>query len=286
MLCEFLTSSVEKVAKNEGFIDCKIERTPGSNQHGDNFLGVMTAITVSGMRMVNGTAKADALHLICKSPPLSEIRKKNWKSKMVFEREIYIYTKLLPAFDRFQREKGLNESDSFRAYPKVYACETDATNDMYVLIMEDLTVENFKMWPKNVLITLDHQLLVLRELAKFHAISFAMNDQRRSEFNEFERLTDLTFDVIINGSLKNHFDKIIARAANEMNDPKHAKIFDKFRKTYTKSMDNLLRGEMSTEFAVIRHGDCWNNNFLFQYGGDQVSENFRINFKLILIVKV
>lgn len=283
MQCEFITTGVKKVAKNAGFIDFTIETTAGS-QHGDNFLSVMTAITVSGMRMVDGTTRADKLYLICKAPPLSEIRKKNWKSKMVFDREIYIYTKLLPAFDRFQRERGLSEADSFLAYPKVYACEMNEINDMYILIMEDLTMRNFKMWPKNVLITLDHQLMVLRELGKYHAISFAMNDQRPNEFAEFKQLTDVTFDIIINGSLKNHFDKIIERAANEMQNPKHAEIFDKFRKTYTKSMENLLLGEIGTEFAVIRHGDCWNNNFLFKYGcgsdGDQVGE-FSINFNVI-----
>lgn len=173
MLCEFITASVEKVAQNEGFSDYKIETTAGSKP-GDNFLGVMTAITISGMRMVNGTAKADALYLICKSPPLSEIRQKNWKSKIVFDREVFVYTKLLPAFDRFQREKGLNAIDSFHAYPKVYACDVNTTNDTHILIMEDLTMKNFKMWPKHELITLDHELLVLRELAKYHAISFAM----------------------------------------------------------------------------------------------------------------
>lgn len=270
MLSEFIKTNVEKVAKTEGFIDFKIETTAGS-KHGDNFLGVLTAITVSGERMVDGTVKADELYLICKAPPLSEIRKKNWKSLAVFDREIYIYTKLLPAFVRFQQEKGLSETDSFLAFPKVYACERSATNDMYILIMEDLTVKNFRMWPKHELITLDHELLVLRELAKFHAISFAMNDQQPHLFAEFKQLTDVTFDVIINGPLKKHFDKIIERAAHEMQNPKHSEILHNFRKSYTKSMENLLLGTISTESAVIRHGDCWNNNFLFQYGDDQVS---------------
>lgn len=280
MLSEFITASVERVAKSEGFVDYKIETTAGS-KNGDNFLGVVTAVTVTGMRrMINGAIESDALHLICKAPPLSEIRKKNWKSKLVFEREIYIYTKLLPAFDRFQREKGLNESDLFLAYPKVYACDVDDANDMYTLIMEDLTMKNFKMWPKSELISLDHELLVLRELAKFHAISFAMENQRPNEFAEFKRLTDLTYGVIINGSLKHHFDKVIERTAKQMQNRKHAEILQRFRKSYTKSVERLLLGEISTEFAVIRHGDCWNNNFMFEYdgasGGDQV--NFRSSF--------
>lgn len=273
MLCKFLMASIGKVAKSEGFYDrFEIETTAGS-KNGDNFLGVVSAVTVTGMRSINGVTKSDALHLICKAPPLSEIRKKNWKSKLVFEREIYIYTKLLPAFERFQREKGLNESDLFLAYPKVYACDVDDANDMHVLIMEDLTMKNFKMWPKNELITLDHELLVLRELAKFHAVSFAMQQQCPNEFAEFKRLADLTYDVIINGSLKTHFDKVLEQTANQMNNQKHAEILQRFRKSYTKSVERLLLGDISTEFAVIRHGDCWNNNQLYEYGdasGDQV----------------
>lgn len=274
MLSDFITSCVEKVAKSEGFIDYTVGTTAGS-KHGDNFLGVMTAITVSGMRSIDGGIKADALHLMCKAPPTSHIRKKNWKSKCIFEREIYVYTKLLPAFVRFQREKGLNEADSFLSFPKVYACEVNAANNLYVLIMEDLTVKNFKMWPKHEMITLDHELLVLRELAKFHAISFAMQDQQPQQFVEFKQLTDVIFDVIINGSLKCHFDKTVERAAMAMEKPKTRKIMEHFSKSYTKSMENLLLGDISTEFAVIRHADPWNNNFLFSYDDDQVRETER-----------
>lgn len=268
MLSDFVTKCVAKTAEAEGFVDYKIETTAGS-KHGDNFLGVMTAITVAGMRTVDGVAKADALYLICKAPPTSEIRKKNWKSRCVFEREIYVYTKLLPAFVRFQREKGLSEADSFLSFPKVYACEVSDADDMYILIMEDLTVKNFRMWPKHEMITLDHELVVLRELAKFHAISFAMQDQRPSEFAEFKKLTDVIFDVIINGSLKKHFDQTVDRAALAMESPKNRRVMENFRKSYTKSMEQLLLGD--TEFAVIRHGDPWNNNFLFSYADDQVS---------------
>lgn len=105
-----------------------------------------------------------------------------------------------------------------------------------------------------------------------------MKDQRTTEFAQFKQLTDLNYEVIIDGPLKKHFDKIIESAANQMENPKHAEILQKFRKIYSKSMENLLLGEISTEFAVIRHGDCWNNNFLFQYGvggeGDQVNFEF------------
>lgn len=270
MLSDLIKRYLDKVAKNEGFSDYEIETTAGS-KNGDNFLGVMTAITISGLRQQNGITNAEKLYLICKQPPLSEIRKKNWKSNLVFERELYVYSKLLPSFVRFQQEKGLSEVDSFLAFPKVYACEMDKTNDTYILIMEDLRWRNFVMWPKDTLISLDHELLILRELAKFHAISFAMEDQRPNEFSEFKQLLDVSFEVIINGSLKSCFHKLIDRAIEVLENNDHKKLMTDFRGKFAQRMEHLLLGAPSTELGVVRHGDVWNNNFLFKYSDGSVS---------------
>lgn len=276
MQSELITNCLHRIAKREGFTDYKIEATAGS-KHGDNFLGVMSAITLSGTRRQNSLSKSEVLHLICKAPPLNQIRKKNWKSKLVFDREIYVYTKLLPAFVRFQAEKGLSEADSFRAFPKVYECEVDEESEMYILIMEDLRVKNFEMWPKEKMISLDHELLVLRELAKFHALSFAMKDQRPAEFDEFkQQLKDVSYEIVIGGSLKSFIHQSVERLENALERPEHKQLVQNFQKRYLQVMEEFLVGPSSTEFAVIRHGDCWNNNFLFQYAGNKELKS--INF--------
>lgn len=268
MLPEFLTNLLHQVAKSEGFSNYEIDAKSGSS-HGDNYVGIMTATTISGTKYLNDNHKKDEeLHLICKAAPADESRKKRVKSDLVFSREIYIYSKLLPAFVKFQKGKGLNEVDSFVSFPRVYASEINRENGTYVLIMDDLRRKNYQMWPKDEVISLDHQLLVLRELGKFHAVSFAMKDQRPNEFKDYEKLEDTFVDIVLNGLFRQFMDKSFDRSADALTNPKYKQFMKNLRNTYDKKLIEYLKGPCSKEFGVIGHGDCWTNNFLFQYSDD------------------
>lgn len=292
MLPDFVNDRLHKIAKNEGFTDYKIDTKSGSN-HGDNFLGVMTAVTVSGTKGLNGKSRNEELHLICKMPPANELRNKNFKTALVFDREIFMYSTVLPTFMRFQRECGLDESEQFSSFPKVYACEKDPENESFLLIMEDLRPKNYQMWPKEKVVPLNHELLVMQELGKLHGISFAMKDQRPHEFHTLKPTTDMLMEIL-NGKMSTFVHKTIQRAASVLRNPAHKKIMIDFEKTFLKEMHTFLVGPWSKEFgkllrgflylyiivsllifhfsssAVINHGDCWNNNFLFEYTNDNV----------------
>lgn len=259
-----IKSILERIAKNEKFTEYKIETEAGSN-HGDNYMGVMSAITISGIKEQNGVKKTEQIHLLCKVPSSNEVRKKNFKSALIFNRELYVYSKVLPDLVRFQQEKGLSAADSFLSFPKVYACEIDQENDKYILIMEDLRPQKYEMWPKEKVISLEHELLVMRELGKLHAISFAMKDQRPAEFEQYTDLKDPFCELCIYGKFRSFSNKSIERAANVLKNPNHKKMMENFRKTYAQTIEEFLLGESSREFGIVAHGDCWNNNLLFQY---------------------
>ncbi|XP_055312342.1 uncharacterized protein LOC129574385 [Sitodiplosis mosellana] len=267
MLPDYVINCVHKVAKNEGFTDFKIETKAGS-AHGDNFLGIMTAITLTGTRRKNGQTQSEELHLLCKAPPRNVIRQKNFATSLVFSREIYIYSKLLPAFVRFQREKGLSEADSFLSFPKVYACEVNEEKQTYILLMEDLRSKNYEMWPKDETVDLEHELLVMKELSKFHAISFAMKDQRPNEFREFQQLTDFFVGIYVKTTIKSFIKTLIDRSINVLEKPQHKQIMQNFRNTFLERAEKLKSVPYCDEFGIMLHGDCWNNNFLFQHRND------------------
>lgn len=276
MLPKYITKYLHAIAKSEGFSDYKFEVKSGSN-HGDNFLGVMIAVKVIE---INPKIHSNELHLICKTPPANQFRRKFFKTDIVFERELFMYSKVLPAFHRFQEERGLNEIDQFRSHPKVYACEADIENDTYILIMEDLRWKNYEMWPKEAVVPLANQLLVMRELGKFHAISFAMKDQRPNEFEMLKPPTNDPFSqLVLHGKLSSFSNKSIARAVNALNKSEHKRLMSDFGRRFVETVDNLLQGPISKEFGVINHGDCWNNNMLFQYSNDDVSSEVILKFR-------
>ena len=111
----------------------------------------------------------------------------------------------------------------------------------------------------------------MRELGKFHAISFAMKDQRPDEFREFTRLKDTFVPIVVNGKMRSFNNKSIERAANVLKRQEHKKLMMDFLQTFGDTIEEFLCGASSHEFGVIGHGDCWNNNFMFSYSDEQVS---------------
>lgn len=261
MFDDLIKKHVHEIAQHEGFVNYQFQTTAGSSVD-DNFLSIMTAITLSGLK--HGRNKAETLHLLCKTPLKTG-------SNLLFAREIFIYSKLLPAFLEFQREKRLDKNETFLSVPRLFGCEADEMNGMYILIMEDLRANNYKMWPKDVLFTLDHLLLIMRELGKFHAISFAMKDQRPQQFAEFKCLRDETFENDLQQTVGTFMMTEIERATDALIDPKHKRMMKQFQTTYSIMVREYLLGQSSDEFAVITHGDCWCNNFLFRYDDGNVS---------------
>lgn len=271
LLPTYIKELLHRIAETENFTDYKLETEAGS-KHGDNFLGVMIAVTISGLRNQNGKSITDKLHLLCKIPPSNLSRRKNFRSDLVFARELYVYTKLLPKFVEFQKSKGLTDAESFISFPKVYASECDHQTGTYILIMGDLRLEGYQMWPREDTIRVDHELAIMRELGKFHACSFAMKDQHPNEFNEFKQLKD-TFKEL--GLAAFNYESI-NRAAKAMRDPFHKRILENFRETYSVTLEKCFSQRTSERFGVIGHGDPWINNFLFRYSDEQVIQLIQV----------
>lgn len=275
MLPDYITNCIHRIAKTEGFVDYRIE-TEDVSSHGNNFMGLMISTKLCGTRLKNGTAQFEELQLLCKIPPGNQTRQKNFNCPLLYSRELYMYSKLLPTFVRFQQERGLSETESFLAFPKVFACETDDKTGTSFLIMEDLRPKNYVMLPKEKIFPIDNELLVMRELGKFHAISFAMKDQRPNEFEEFKQFKEAFVGVFLKTQLKSYAPTAIDRAIDAVDKSEHKKILQKFRKHFMERVENLINDPNSDAFCGINHGDLWSNNVLFQYSNDSVSKNIAL----------
>lgn len=274
MLPDYITKALHKIAKQANFVSYDFD-TKSATNHGDNFGGSLLAVTVNGTCTVDGKDVPKALHLVCKLTPTNENRQEVFISKLAFEREIYVYAKLLPILVAFQREKGLSDDESFLVFPKIYASEVDTETGAFILIMENLRAKNFEMWSKDRAIPLEHELLVMNELGKFHGISIAMKDQRPTEFAQFKKLTDI-FGVFLQGKMKSFIYKSIKQATDVLVNPKHKQIMENF--DHVSSIERLFSSEYSDKFGVISHGDCWNNNFMFRYADVEASYSLSLFF--------
>lgn len=236
--------------------NCEV-RISGSSEKGDNYLGDITFVEISGDSETG--RKNYSLVVKCgkKSTQLRDIM----PIRSVFENEIYFYTKVLPVFMEFQREKGVKEP--FDNVAKCY--DAFIMDDMEVLILENVKNLGFSLHNRSNSMNKEHILKVVRTYGKFHAISFALKDQKPQLFQSLSsKLTDIL--KLMSESFKvkegtNMYQDImdLAQKRNEDEIVEKAALLNEKARFYNDLTDP------SDPFAIILHGDCWNNNFMFKY---------------------
>ncbi|XP_072379900.1 uncharacterized protein [Diabrotica undecimpunctata] len=247
---------IDQVAKENGFSDYQVISNAGSFK-GDNFLGVISTITIK-----NGDKTLD---LILKSAHTNEAFRKAAPLHEIYGREIYLYNRVFEEFKKFEEEHNIK--DPFISTPKVYLCSSEKGHE--ALLMENLKSQGYKLWNKKNTMNPGHIKAVLKEYAKFHAISLAMKDKCPDEFsklaskvygNVFEENPEFSneekLQQFVKSAMSNGFEAVagdseLTKCVKNLED----KIIDIFTKELKKEKFKL----------VISHGDCWCNNFLFKY---------------------
>lgn len=202
------------------------------------------------------------LRLIVKIPPKSPYRRQMYNSARHFAREHFIYEYLFPAFEKFQT-LHLKEQYIFKHYPRCIAASS-VCEDEYVLL-NDLSLQGFSNSDRPTPLPYDKCVAVLKTLAKFHAISFAMKDQQPEVWAKVtSKLNEIMFTAPINESFENFLRKNVDYSLTTL-DPEQDEIVIekllKFKENYAEFMVDCCAEK---EDAIVLHGDCWISNMMFR----------------------
>lgn len=274
MSCSNLVlAELEKIAKNEGFVEYEIEQEPGS-KHGDGFIAKMLAVTLVGRRKIDDTIVDSKLHLMCKLLPENLERRDLFDSASIFEVEIHVYNKILRAFEEFQSEKNVPMVDRFTEYPKCFATASDMAIGEHVIIMENLKSVNYNLWDKRIPIDYETVCLYMEALGKLHAISFAMRDQKPDIFNEIIEMEDIFAKMFDRSDLlENMFIGGLDKGLAHLDQPDERKTLEDLKKNCKDEVIRLLKKETAGKFYVVCHGDSWNNNLFYSNEGQARYDN-------------
>jgi hypothetical protein len=154
--------AVDKIAKQHCLDDKSkfaIEYSAGSGK-GDNYSGEMYRIEIKSK--ADNTIK---MSLIAKFPPQNAARRDESFVVESFKREALFYDVLFPMYKKFQAEHGV---DGFFEAPHVHSIHTEAPHDS--IFFEDLKARNFEMFDRFKDLSKEHVMLVMKALAKMHAV--------------------------------------------------------------------------------------------------------------------
>uniref|UniRef100_A0A4Y0BKA5 CHK kinase-like domain-containing protein n=1 Tax=Anopheles funestus TaxID=62324 RepID=A0A4Y0BKA5_ANOFN len=255
------------VAEKQGFVrdHFVIEYDRGSKS-GDGYIGLIVRA-----RFVSPTQKK--LSVICKFPPEDPHQRQRFNAMLLFERETFIYQRILPAFEEIQLQHGVNHQEGtyFGHYPKCYHAYCDVERGEAVIILEDLLNSKrppMKLLDQYVPIDYDHVRVLMSALGKLNACSFALKRHRPQLFEQIRQLNDLLSIVLDTEQTRPLTDRNCYLAASAF-DPKqeagyHREMLDLCQSMWPRTGAHI-RGIRAEPYAALNHGDCWTNNVMFGY---------------------
>ncbi|XP_058818479.1 uncharacterized protein LOC131681605 [Topomyia yanbarensis] len=212
--------------------------------------------------IINGDDRE--LVLWCKVPPNDDQR-----SMDLFRREVHFYREILPAFYRFQKEKGISEDsdEGFFSAPKCYLahCDTDkAEPEAAIVLAYDESYERWD-WDKLEPINVEHAKLLMRQLGRLHAITFALKEQKPEVFEQFKLKDVLVPNSDLVSLMKESFDRALVTMRTRF--AAEQEQIQRIKEAVFQMLTACADPVKSEPYCVVSHGDCWINNLI--YGHDE-----------------
>lgn len=258
----FVHAALINIAVNHGLIVYTINVIPAGTG-ADGFMAEILRATITDIE--SDTVR---LRLIVKLMPTSPLRLQ--MSSALFKREVQFYLNVWPEMEKFQRRKLKIGIKKFAALPKCYFAHYNDERMESAIILQDMCESDFIAESARDTVTYGHARFVMKHLARLHAITFALRDQRPTLFHQL-KLSENISALFRSEILRSMFAINVDKGLELLDDSYY--FYERCTaihiRQYTKNMKTELArlndGRLSDPFSVFIHGDLWTNNLLFKY---------------------
>ncbi|XP_050296035.1 uncharacterized protein LOC126735954 [Anthonomus grandis grandis] len=232
----------------------------GNTTKGDGYLGEVAFVKVlTGI----GRQEEKTYNLVIKSAKKSDELRKKTPIKEVFEREMFMYNSVFPAFLSLQKENAVE--DLFMKFAKCYSVYKEPQRE--AILLQNLKHLGYEIHDRTKPQNLDHALCVFTNYGKFHALSLAMKKQHPELYSKLTKdMSDLLLNFIIQANMLDNMTDTYKAALEKLkkDDEKAYKKLANVDQDMIKMNLTKIR-DPKDGLSVILHGDCWNNNMMFKY---------------------
>ncbi|XP_058455393.1 uncharacterized protein LOC131432859 [Malaya genurostris] len=270
----FVEETVNKVALELGFTPGRYTITYEAGSSCDGLVGELHQAVI--------TEDARTESLFCKIPPMDPVRRDQFNTMKLFQREVILYGEVLPAMYKFQRDRGVSEAEGFFNTPKCYSTYLDLAKEESLILMENLSMKELRSWDKLKSVDFDHARALMIHLARFHGLSLALKDQQPAVFEKI-KLPDVLLPSVSNSPqlvamFEASLDNAISLLGAEYHEAKSKMEF--LKDNYLSIAECCLDGKNAEPYAVLNHGDCWVNNIMYGYKNALPHELVLIDWQL------
>ncbi|XP_023937667.2 uncharacterized protein LOC112045632 [Bicyclus anynana] len=260
-----LENHLENITKKEGYIYYEIVKR-NFNTDGGNFLGVLLEIDVKG-KTTDGEKETNLF--VKKEIPFEKITVLD--SKVMFRKELFVYIDLAKVVTHLQDSAKVPDEDRFKiakAYPE---------SNEEILIFENLAKKGFKTYGKFDILPLKYIELAIKELGKFHGISFVI-EQRMPEFYENKIKTQKS-PFNFNDDWKGLMEKIFLYTANLLGGETKRRIEDYLPIAIKKYP--MYDNDQTSVRCCLSHVDYHFANILVKENDGEPVEVITIDYQLL-----
>ncbi|XP_001847799.2 uncharacterized protein LOC6037948 [Culex quinquefasciatus] len=233
---------------------------------GDNYLSDVFRAWVR-FRRLDDLNRDEDISLIVKCMPADGHRGSVIEELNVFEKEVLMFRDVVPQLS----EAVGREQFAAKLY---YATE----DPIRMIVFQDLNAINYTMTNRtNGGLDLNHCMLIMRKIAKFHAASMIMACKSPTKRKEFEQDFGYGFlnpkvsreNNTVMGIFTQGLSTLIECASKWTNlDSDIVKKLRALKPVYKERLEKSLNQQCLDGFKVMNHGDLWSNNMLFKYCPD------------------
>uniref|UniRef100_A0A0A9YPQ1 CHK kinase-like domain-containing protein n=2 Tax=Lygus hesperus TaxID=30085 RepID=A0A0A9YPQ1_LYGHE len=252
----FIDAFLERDQASRNIVKVISKTSTSASQEGGNYLSVVRRVAVTVLRQ---SGKKERVSLIVKMKPAGEGRDAFLQESGAFKKEIMVYLHVLNAM-----ESEMKENDD---YEGILWCHMIGYNPYDCIVFEDLSVQGFRLTDSRlVFLDLDHSLIVMQSLGRFHGLSKVLMKKgllQRNDFTPHFLIANLQTTERVMGHCLKLSGKHIKTWGNEW-----VGVGETLMKYSSKIHDEMKRvGEVpeNSNLTVLNHGDVWQCNMLFKY---------------------
>ncbi|XP_037301128.1 uncharacterized protein LOC119188455 [Manduca sexta] len=253
---QILIELLNKIIAEQALVAPRVKIHPISSG-GANFTTQLFQATIS--------LGDNELKLFAKVAAVGEKFRQQLPDFRLFETENDFYTKLMKIYENLQEKHNVPQDKRFVA-PKCYGCSGKLYEE--VIVLEDLSAQGFTVYDRMKSVDWDYASKAVEEIAKFHALSFAFENENKEEFDKY--LSELTFKW---DSENPQFDEIIQKGLSVVKEENRSRL-EAFLATFSwKSFDEISK---PAKFTVLAHCDNRVSNQMYK-----VHEDGRVEVKIV-----
>lgn len=223
---------------------------------GEHFGSIMLSLDVT----IEKDNKRQVVNLVAKLLPINQMLRKLFNVEETFKMEINAYLDTIPALEAFQDEYHIPPSQKLDIFPKCFGARVNLDenhnniDEDAAIILENLITQGYIVEDRLKGFDLQQTQLLLKDLAKYHAVTIALKLLKPKVFEE-KVYPSIIVKIVPRFVPQSFLDCIIEHSDEEDLKPYQERL----KKLLEKSLDE---GPANPFFATAIHRDYWVNNIL------------------------